>query len=183
MEWHPVLASWWQLPANLGLHGMKEGKVKMKALTKTQRVSVLRTLVCTLLFILPAIAYAQAGIKAEYYKAGGSKPDRAAVFQPGNLLLTRQEFRIDVDWGSGSPDPAVPADGFAARWTGEIIAPASEDFTFYTECDDGSRLWVSSSPIDPANPGTLLLTTGWTKGQPRKPARQLSSRPAKSTTS
>ena len=170
-EWHPVLASWRQLPANLGLHGMKEGKVKMKALTKTQRVSVLRTLVCTLLFILPAIAYAQAGIKAEYYKAGGSKPDRAAVFQPGNLLLTRQEFRIDVDWGSGSPDPAVPADGFAARWTGEIIAPASEDFTFYTECDDGSRLWVSSSPIDPANPGTPIIDNWVDQGPTEKASK------------
>jgi len=126
---------------------------------------------CLLLFALPVIAYAQAGIKAEYYKAGGSTPDRVATFQPANLLLTRQEFRIDVDWGNFSPDPAVPADGFAARWTGEITAPASEDFTFYTECDDGSRLWVSDAPIDPANPGTPVINNWVDQGPTEKASK------------
>ncbi|MGQ9524470.1 MAG: PA14 domain-containing protein [Armatimonadota bacterium] len=145
----------------------------MNAFAKTRSALVLCGLTCAVLLALSAVACAQTGITAEYYKAGGSQPDRIATFQPANLLLTRQEFRIDVDWGNYSPDPAVPADGFAARWTGKITAPASEDFTFYTECDDGSRLWVSETPIDPANPGTPVINNWVDQGPTEKASKAI----------
>ena len=35
----------------------------------------------------------------------------------GAPVLTRQDPNINFVWGEGSPEPAVPADHFAVRWT------------------------------------------------------------------
>ena len=62
---------------------------------------------------------------------------------------TRLDSNINFDWGSGAPGPAgIGADGFSVRWTGTVIASTSEAYRFYTETDDGARLWVN---------GTLLI--------------------------
>ncbi|WP_426503705.1 PA14 domain-containing protein [Dactylosporangium sp. McL0621] len=55
--------------------------------------------------------------------------------------LTRDETAVDHDWQLGSPDPAIPADHFVARWTRSLtLAAGYYDFT--TTTDDGVRLWV-----------------------------------------
>jgi hypothetical protein len=35
----------------------------------------------------------------------------------GSPVLQRSEPDLDHNWGTGSPDPAVNADRFSARWT------------------------------------------------------------------
>ena len=40
------------------------------------------------------------------------------------------------------PGPGVGATGFSAEWTGRIQAQVSELYTFYTESDDGVRLFI-----------------------------------------
>ena len=35
----------------------------------------------------------------------------------GTPVLVRNDPAINFNWGSGSPDPLVPADNFSARWT------------------------------------------------------------------
>jgi hypothetical protein len=52
---------------------------------------------------------------------------------------------INFDWGTGSPDPIVPNDGFSVRWTGQVVPTYSETYTFYTRTDDGARLWVNGA--------------------------------------
>jgi fibronectin type 3 domain-containing protein len=64
-----------------------------------------------------------------------------------NLVLTRTDATVNFNWGGGSPDPSVPADHFSARWTGQVQAQFSETYTFYTESDDGVRLWVNGQLI------------------------------------
>lgn len=86
----------------------------------------------------------------------------------GKPVLGRIEPRIDSDFGNGSPDPAVPVDGFAARWTGTLVATASGDHVFTTRSDDGVRLWIDGTqlidnwtghaPVD--NSGTIALEAG-----------------------
>lgn len=49
---------------------------------------------------------------------------------------------IDFDWGTGSPAPGVAPTTFSVRWTGQVRAAYSEDYTFYTTSDQGVRLWV-----------------------------------------
>jgi hypothetical protein len=101
------------------------------------------------------------GVKAQYYSGMN--------FQ--NLVLTRVDPQINFNWGDpGSPDPSVGNDQFSARWTGEVEAAFTETYTFYTNSDDGARLWVNGvqvvdswvdqSPTE--HSGTIDLVAGTT---------------------
>ncbi|MHC4323312.1 MAG: PA14 domain-containing protein [Planctomycetota bacterium] len=87
------------------------------------------------------------GVRGDYYHwndpafvGGGGNPGPVQAFT--TFMLTRTDPQIDFSWGSGSPDPAVNADRFSARWTGEVEAAFTETYTFYASSDDGSRLWI-----------------------------------------
>ena len=77
--------------------------------------------------------------------------DGRTMPRPTNYLLVRivppEVSRIDptvnFSWGSGSPASAIGADTFSARWTGQIEAPYSGAYRFFTVSDDGVRLWVN----------------------------------------
>jgi len=66
----------------------------------------------------------------------------ANQYLQGAPTLTRWDPGINFNWGTGSPDPAIPPDHFSVRWTGEIYAPYAGLYTFYMTVDDGGRLWV-----------------------------------------
>jgi glucose/arabinose dehydrogenase len=82
--------------------------------------------------------------------------------------VARVDPTVDFIWGSGSPATAIAADTFSARWTGQVEAPVTGTYTFYTVSDDGVRLWVNNQPVvnnwtDHApteNSGTITLTAG-----------------------
>lgn len=54
---------------------------------------------------------------------------------------------INFNWGSGSPMKGVSSDTFAVIWNGYIIPEYSQEYTFYTNTDDGSRLWINNQLI------------------------------------
>ena len=82
------------------------------------------------------------GLKGEYYHATISANEWK------DLVLTRIDLMVDFDWGGGSPEPGViNSDNFTVRWTGTIEVPNSETYTFYTEGDDGIRLWVNNELV------------------------------------
>jgi hypothetical protein len=81
------------------------------------------------------------GIRGDYYKG----------MNFGNHVLTRIDSRVNFSWGSGEPDPAIGADNFSVRWTGEVEAAFTETYTFYVTGDDGVRLWVDG----------IQLIDGW----------------------
>ncbi len=58
--------------------------------------------------------------------------------------VTRIDPEIAFNWGDGSPDPAIGADDFSVSWTGKVLASYSEPYTFYTQTDDGVKLWVDN---------------------------------------
>lgn len=82
--------------------------------------------------------------------------------------VQRVDANIDFNWGNGSPDPSIGNNTFSARWEGGIVAPYTGTFTFYTNTDDGVRLWVDNQLvidqwIDQAPTewsGTISLTAG-----------------------
>ena len=99
------------------------------------------------------------GVRADYYR--GMNFD--------TLMVTRTENEIDFNWGDpGGPDPSVGDNNFSARWTGEVQAAYTETYTFYTNSDDGVRLWIDGQLIienwtDHAtteNRGTIDLVAG-----------------------
>jgi hypothetical protein len=64
----------------------------------------------------------------------------------GSPVLERSEPNLDHDWGTGSPDPGVHADGFSARWT-RYLDLAAGTYRFTATGDDGIRVSVDGSPI------------------------------------
>ena len=83
------------------------------------------------------------GVRADYYKG----------VDFNTLMVTRTEEQINFNWGDpGGPDDAVGVDQFSARWTGEVDAAYTETYTFYTNSDDGVRLWIDGQ----------LLIENWT---------------------
>ena len=59
----------------------------------------------------------------------------------------RTDPQIDFDWGSGSPTPGIAPETFSVRWSGEILIPYGEEYTFYVTSDDGVRLAVNSKNL------------------------------------
>ena len=85
-------------------------------------------------------------VKGEYFnqfsKVVGSIPAAWPV------TATRMDANINFDWGAAAPGPSgIGADGFSVRWTGSVIPTASGTYTFYTETDDGARLWLNGNLI------------------------------------
>ena len=80
------------------------------------------------------------GLLGEYYEWDAANPWQT-------LLMKRMDSMINFNWGDGSPDPSVPENSFMIRWTGEVEAPASGTYTFYTQTDDGIRLWVNNEQL------------------------------------
>lgn len=56
-------------------------------------------------------------------------------------MLIRQDAAISFNWGTGSPGPGVPADGFSARWY-RYVWFNSGRYQFTLSADDGVRFWV-----------------------------------------
>ena len=81
------------------------------------------------------------GVKGEYYQG----------LNFNTLVLTRTDPQINFNWG-GAPDTAVPEDNFSVRWSGEVEAAFTETYTFYTNSDDGVRLWIDG----------IQLVNNWT---------------------
>ena len=80
--------------------------------------------------------------------------------------VTRVDGTVDFLWGSGAPAAGIAADTFSTRWVGTVQPPTSGTYTFFTESDDGVRLWVNGQQVvnnwtDHArteNSGTISLT-------------------------
>jgi regulation of enolase protein 1 (concanavalin A-like superfamily) len=102
------------------------------------------------------------GLKGQYYAYDttlGGSPARDEVFAAANLTATVIDPKIDF---TTLPVSAPREDKWAARWTGQILAPETGDYTFYAAGDDGVRLWISDTAINVGDPGTdLLADAGW----------------------
>jgi xylan 1,4-beta-xylosidase len=73
------------------------------------------------------------GLQAQYYQGTNFN----------ELKLSRVDPTIDFNWASGSPDASLSANNYSARWTGKVQPTVSGPYTFYTNSDDGVRLWVN----------------------------------------
>ena len=97
------------------------------------------------------------GLFAEYF----NNPDFS------NLIRVQIDPTVNFDWGLTNPSGIDP-ETFSARWSGLLEAPYSGTYTFYTNSDDGVRLWVNNQKLidnwtDHAatqNTGTINLSAG-----------------------
>jgi mannan endo-1,4-beta-mannosidase len=82
------------------------------------------------------------GLRAQYY-------DNRDLT---TLRVTRTDGTVDFNWGLAAPSTVLGADTFSVRWSGQVQANYSQRYTFYTQADDGVRLWVNGR----------LLINNWT---------------------
>lgn len=59
----------------------------------------------------------------------------------GNPIITRTDPTINFNWGTSSPDAAIPADNFSARWTLTQYFVAGA-YRFRAGAEDGIRAYV-----------------------------------------
>jgi glucose/arabinose dehydrogenase len=86
----------------------------------------------------------------------------------GGVIVARTDPAVNFMWGLGSPVAGLGADTFSVRWTGQVEAQFSGTYTFYTQSDDGVRLWVNGQQLVnnwtlhglTENSGTVVLTAG-----------------------
>ena len=64
-----------------------------------------------------------------------------------DLKLTRTDATVDFDWGGGTPHSSIGVDSFTVRWQGKVEPQYSQTYTFYTQTDDGVRLWVNGQLV------------------------------------
>jgi hypothetical protein len=97
-----------------------------------------------------------ATLRLSWEKLQGGDSWRATYWPNTNLaspsVLSRNDAAIDFDWSNGSPDPAVPVDGFSARWTRTLGFQAGT-YRFYAGSDDGVRIYIDEQ----------LVVDSWTK--------------------
>lgn len=91
------------------------------------------------------------------------------------LQLTRVDPRLDFWWGVGTPADGLTEDHFSVRWTGQLVPPTTDDYTFHLEVEDAprdsARLWVKGQLVAQVPPAKE------TNGQPDlKPIRLISGR-------
>jgi hypothetical protein len=78
-------------------------------------------------------AHAGAGLTGEYFDNSDFT----------SLRFTRVDAAVDFDWVTAAPTNTMGADTFAVRWSGQVEAPLTTNYTFHVTADDGARLWVS----------------------------------------
>ncbi len=86
----------------------------------------------------------------------------------GAPTLARIDPAVNFIWATGAPSPALPSNNFSVRWTGYVMPQYSQQYTFYTQSDDGVRVWVNGIRIinnwtdhgSTENSGKINLTAG-----------------------
>jgi hypothetical protein len=83
------------------------------------------------------------GLKAEYYTTSGR-----GQFDFKELKMTTVDAKIDFDDIKPILKTLTGQDEFnAVRWTGQLVAPTTDDYKFYIKGDNGFRLWVDDKLV------------------------------------
>ena len=88
----------------------------------------------------------------------------------GGKPVVRVDETINFNWGTVKPHPSIANSTYSVRWTGRVQPQFSETYTFYTQTDDGVRLFVNGQPLIndwtdhllKENSGTIALQAGQT---------------------
>lgn len=122
-------------------------------------VSAAACLLSCLCLAAPGRAQVQAlgdGLSAIYFDnaaiGGGGQKDFTGVH------ISRVEPNMNLDWGNGSPGPQIGSDTFTARFSGRVEAPATGNYVFGLDRDNGARLWIDDKMVIDSWTNTFNVT-------------------------
>ncbi|WP_345246032.1 PA14 domain-containing protein, partial [Nibrella saemangeumensis] len=128
------------LPAGLSAKGLTISGTPTTGGTSTVTVRAIDPagLSATVTFTI-TVATGGSGLTGNYYNNTSLS---------GTPVLSRLDPTINFFWNTDSPQPGVVnADEFSVRWTGQVEAPVSGSYSFRTNNDDGTRVWVNNQLI------------------------------------
>jgi hypothetical protein len=133
----PYALNWTNVPA--GSYTITARATDATGLTANASVSILVT------------AAGANGLTGEYYSD--------LTFT--NLGFTRIDPVLDFNFGAAGPGAPLNGNQYAIRWTGKLIAPATSQFVFCAESDDGVRVTLEGQVVvDSYYPRGLLSACG-----------------------
>ena len=88
--------------------------------------------------LTPPPGHAGQGLLGEYF---------IGKERTGTPTLVRVDATVDFRWELAAPDPSLPEDGFAIRWTGKLTPPQSGLYALGLRSDDGSRLYLDGKLV------------------------------------
>ncbi|WP_025764130.1 PA14 domain-containing protein [Dyadobacter tibetensis] len=65
----------------------------------------------------------------------------------GSPTFSRVDQAVNFSWNGASPGAGLGGEYFSVRWTGKVLAPVSGFFTFLSNNDDGTRLWINGQSL------------------------------------
>jgi len=84
------------------------------------------------------------GLQGQYGRiCDGCSPDEALK---GSLSFERIDPEVNFIW-IDDPAPGIPLSSFVAVWEGYLYAPASREYRFFLDSDDGARLYIDGSMV------------------------------------
>ena len=90
---------------------------------------------------------AKPGLLAEFFSIGKPMEDFPTLAAERKPDYRRIDAKINLEQTSETFDGSQMTDHFYVRWIGRIKIPRDGKFTFFTESDDGSRLWVDGKVV------------------------------------
>jgi hypothetical protein len=105
------------------------------------------------------MALASAGFSGSYF---------ASQNPTGTPALQRTDGAINFQWGSQTPDPGIPSPAFSADWTGSVVVPITDSYTFHVQADPAStvQLLVNGVQVSLRTPATASPTDRFTSPMP-----------------
>ena len=125
----------------------------MNLTLKKLSVSILSSLTFVSTLMTPSLSFAQGSdlpvgkYKADYYNGRNFEA----------FVATREDEKVEFNWGNGSPLTGVNVNSFSARWEGYFFFNEGT-YTFSVTSDDGARVYIDDQ---------LLINT-WQQQQPRE---------------
>jgi hypothetical protein len=90
-----------------------------------------------LLCLLARQAWAQSGLKGDYYL--GTNFEQKA--------FSRIDPAIRFNWDRRSPGQGLSRSYYSIRWTGKLLAPVTGAYIFFAKVNDGIRVWVGNQLV------------------------------------
>lgn len=95
----------------------------------------------------PAAEELKPGLVAEFFNIGKAMEEFPIIAPDRKPDLRRIDRKIAFEHTTETFPGTQMSDHFYVRWTGKVRIPRDGKYTFFTESDDGSRLWIDGKVI------------------------------------